>query len=330
VMVRGGTVVETAATGARATGQAPQVTTADRWHIGSLTKAMTATVAAVLVQRGQITWSTRVRDVFPDLVATTRAQYLEATLTELLSHTAGMPVDVTRAPSWPTLRSGTGPLKARRRAFAAELLAMPPDGPRGGYAYSNAGYIVAGTMLEEVTGVLWEDLMRQELLTPLGMTASGFGAPGAAGTPDQPWGHVRQGASWVAVAPGPQADNPEVLGPAGTAHATLADYARYMAEHLAGARGGGSLLPPAAFTTLHAPVPGTTYGLGWGVGTRTWANGRVLSHAGSNTLWYAVVWIAPERNLAMFAVTNAGGDTAAGGTDDAIVALISRFNAAFP
>jgi CubicO group peptidase (beta-lactamase class C family) len=330
VLVRGGAVIETAATGVRATGQSPAVTTDDRWHIGSLTKSMTATLAAILVERGEIAWTTRVRDVFPDLVSATRNEYRDVSLAELLSHTGGFATDLAQAPSWSGLRGETGPLRERRRAFAAELLTLPPAGPRGSYAYSNGGYVVAGTMLEEVTGELWEDLMRQELFGPLGMTATGFGAPGTPGVPNQPWGHVRQGTSWLPIAPGPQADNPEAVGPAGTVHTTLADYARYVAAHLAGARGTGGLLPSAAFTRLHTAAPGTSYALGWGVGTRSWANGRVLQHSGSNTLWFAVVWIAPERDLAMFAVANAANDAGAAGTDDAIGALVARFEAAYP
>jgi CubicO group peptidase (beta-lactamase class C family) len=185
-------------------------------------------------------------------------------------------------------------------------------------------------MLEEVSGELWEDLMRQELFGPLGMTATGFGAPGAPGVPDQPWGHSRQGPSWLPIAPGPLADNPDAIGPAGTVHTTLADYARYMAAHLAGARGTGGLLPPAAFGQLHSALPGTSYALGWGVTSRPWARGRVLQHAGSNTLWFAVVWIAPERDLAMFVVANAAGDAGAAATDDAAAALVARFEAAYP
>ena len=64
--------------------------------------------------------------------------------------------------------------------------------------------------------------------------------------------------------------------------------------------------------------------MGWGTTQRTWAGGRTLQHAGSNTFWYAVVWIAPERNMALIAVTNAGGDPGAQGTDAAVGVLIER------
>jgi hypothetical protein len=53
-----------------------------------------------------------------------------------------------------------------------------------------------------------------------------------------------------------------------------------------------------------------------------------LQHTGSNQIWYAATWIAPERDFAILAVTNAGGDAGREGTDVAVRALIDRFDAA--
>jgi CubicO group peptidase (beta-lactamase class C family) len=153
------------------------------------------------------------------------------------------------------------------------------------------------------------------------MSGVGFGAPGSPGQPDQPWGH----AGSAPVEPGPTADNPAAIGPAGTVHATMDDLALYFQLHLDGARGGATaLLAPESFSKLHQPVGATGYACGWAIADRPWANGRTLSHAGSNTLWYAVVWIAPVRGFGVFAVTNAGGDAAARATDDAATVLIQR------
>ena len=74
------------------------------------------------------------------------------------------------------------------------------------FLYSNAGYVIAGAMLEQVTGESWEELIRTEVFEPLGMTRAGFGAPGSADAVDQPRGH-RAGlfGGLNAVAPGPRA-----------------------------------------------------------------------------------------------------------------------------
>jgi CubicO group peptidase (beta-lactamase class C family) len=331
VLVRDGVILEQAATGRRAVGSDSAVTIDDHWHIGSLTKAMTATLAAVLVERGTLTWSLTVGQALPGLVDSIRPEYVDVRLDELLRHVAGTVEDIGRAPSWSSLFTDARPILLQRRQLARELLALPPDGPRGSYRYSNAGYVIAGAMIEAVTGESWEDLLQREVFGPLGMTASGFGAPGVAGAVTEPRGHRRAGSTWAPVEPGPFADNPAALGPAGTVHTTLADYARFMAAHLAGARGdSGGLLSPASFATLHTPAPGSEYAFGWGVAQRSWAGGTVLQHSGSNTMWYATVWIAPARRLAMFAVTNAAGDAGPQGTDGAIVALIARYDAAYP
>ncbi len=136
-------------------------------------------------------------------------------------------------------------------------------------------------MLEEVTGDAWEDLMQRELFAPLGMASTGFGPPGSPGVgPDEPRGHLRENGEWVPLSPGPDADNPRAIGPSGTVHSAMADYALYMAAHLAGARGADGLVTAATFTKLHEPAPGTDYALGWGVTERGWAQGRALTHKG--------------------------------------------------
>lgn len=325
----GDQLFESAAVGVRANGSAEAVTATDRWHIGSLTKAMTATLAAMLVEDGVMSWETTVGDVFPDFVGVVRSEFLDVRLDELLYHTSGLTTNITDTPSWPNLRTDPAPVTEQRRRWAKELLSIEPQVVRGTYLYTNAGYVVAGAMLEEQTGESWETLMQRELFDALGMGATGFGAPGSAGVRDEPWGHVWQGEAWVAVEPGPSADNPTALGPAGTVHTTFPDFASYVALHLAGARGANGILSAATFVKLHTPAPGTTYALGWGVADRTWAGGRVLQHAGSNTFWFAIVGLAPERDFGVLTVTNVGGNVGEFATDLAIQALVNRFDAAF-
>src|SRR5262249_23605295 len=162
-------------------------------------------------------------------------------------------------------------------------------------------------MAEKVTGVAWEDLMRQRLFGPLGMTSAGFGAPGSSvEKPDEPWGHGTGGQSQP---PGVHADNPAAIGPGGTVHCSIEDWGKYIALHVegeksgggAGERKGGELatvlnLKPLNFLKLHTSFngPGAEYAMGWGVTTRAWAKGsaagdkgRVLTHNGSNTMWFA-------------------------------------------
>ena len=131
------------------------------------------------------------------------------------------------------------------------------------------------------------------------------------------------------MSPGPGADNPAAIGPAGTVHISMADLALYMTAHLAGAQGQGGLLEASSFERLHTAAPGTAYAQGWALDEQAWTGGVALAHNGSNNRWYARLWLAPGRSFAFFVVTNAAGDQGEDGTDAAAIVLIERFEAAF-
>lgn len=175
--------------------------------------------------------------------------------------------------------------------------------------------------------VSWEELITALVFEPLGITTAGFGVPGHAEKVDQPWGHRRggvPGAPAGAIVPGPFSDNPAAITPAGRVHMSLEDWARYVREHLRGRAGESELLPREAWEHLHtAPYDGN-YAMGWRVLDRQWG-GRVISHAGSNTMWYCVVWASPEKGFAVLVATNIAGDEAAKATDRAAGELIGAY-----
>lgn len=325
VLVANGQISEMAAVGVRSNASDEIVTDADHWHIGSLTKGMTATLAGVLIEQSLIDWNTTPLDVWPELDASIHAGFRNVTLKQLLSHTSGMrgidgvPIDYEDA--------AAGTPMEKRRVFAADLLAEPPAGPVGQDSYSNAGYIVAAAMLETATVTPWETLMAQQLFGPLGMLDSGFGAPGTPGTNDQPWGHWDRGLQVEPVPPGPGSDNPQTMAPAGAVHVSLHDYAQFMLAHIAGARGIDGLVTASTFDVLHTAVDNGS-APGWGVRSfEAWANGRVLSHAGSNLRWYAVVRIAAELDAGVLMVVNAGGGRAEAAIDSLGDLVLERFQA---
>jgi CubicO group peptidase (beta-lactamase class C family) len=185
--------------------------------------------------------------------------------------------------------------------------------------YSNAGFAIAGAMLEG-PGTAWETLIERELWAPLSISTGGFGAPGARGTVDQPRGHTADGKP---VEPGPAGDNPAAIGPAGTVRMSIGDWAKYVALHVEGEGIAPRLLSSATFRRLHAPLAGdeASYAMGWLVTERPWG-GRVLTHSGSNTLWFCVTWLSPSKEFAVLVTCNRGGDDAAKGCDEGAWALI--------
>ena len=330
MMIINGQVIEAEAIGVRKLGAEAKVTRQDRWHLGSNGKAMTAMLAAIFVERGVVAWDTKIGVVFPELIGKIRPEYVDVTLAELLSHTGGLPSygSMKRVPSWNFFFNNPSPITVQRKQFIEEYLTLATEGPKGKYLYSNGGFIVVGAMLEKITGMSWEQLMKTEIFEPLGMSATGFGVPGTPGRIDEPRGHLL-GGFYSPIEPGIYADFPPVIGPAGLIHSTFGDYAKFIAEHLAGARGSHGLISAKTFKTLHTPRPGVGYSLGWAIVKDDWAGGRALMHAGGNNRWYAWVWIVPKRDLALVSVTNSGQEPAKDGTKAALRALAERFKAAY-
>ncbi|MBN8553202.1 MAG: beta-lactamase family protein [Caulobacterales bacterium] len=305
------------ATGARRAGHEVAVTIDDRWHLGSNTKAMTAALYARLVEQGRTRWGARLADLFPDLPVD--SAWNEIHIEHLFGHRAGI-LDARFMPAW-MIRAWTGDdLAALRTGLAQTVLSSPPPGPVGTFSYSNAGFIIAGAALERITGESWEASMRREVFEPLGMDSAGFGGP----LGDNAWGH--QGSAMRPMDPSAVgSDNPPALGPAGTVHATMADYARFLRVFLT--QGSGWL---SADSLRHLTQPltgeGQAYALGWGVvsGPGWTGGGPALAHDGSNTLWLARGVVAPSRSVGLICVANAS-DPAQPAIDGLTQALIERF-----
>ncbi|MFA6915009.1 MAG: serine hydrolase domain-containing protein [Parachlamydiales bacterium] len=288
--------------GVRSRNYPNKVTIEDQFHLGSDTKSMTATVIARLVERGLINWNTKVVDLFPALQGNIDPRYNNLDLQQLLTHRGGI------VPNLPfrqiQTEAGNNLVKARQMGMKQALNKAPVGNP-GEYHYSNMGYVIAGHMAEKVTGEPWEQIMRTQLFFPLGMQSAGFQAPGN-GLFTQPVGHTAEGK------PVGLSDNPEMMGPAGTVHVSILDWAKYAMLHLRAARGNPSLITQALFDKLQQPVsnPPPAYAMGWGVSHPRWAQGKVLTHAGSNTYWFAIAWIAPKKDVAILVACNQGGEDA--------------------
>ena len=215
-----------------------------------------------------------------------------------------------------TARGDPRPLPEQRRAVVERILGAAPTGTKGAFEYANANYMLVGAAIEQITGQPWEETIQAELFAPLGLNSAGFGAPKTNTTGGaNVWGHRGKGPDRTAVDPvNPGADNPAALGPAGTVHMSLADYGRWLRLFLTD---GDGWLKPETIRRLTIPGPGEglPYALGWIAPPQVpWAGGPVLTHDGSNTLWYATAIVAPARGLAFISLSNEGaGQTATSG-----------------
>jgi CubicO group peptidase (beta-lactamase class C family) len=320
VVVKDGEIVARAAVGIRKWGDPTPVTTNDVFHIGSCTKSMTATLTAMLIEEGKLRWDTTIAEVFPELKGKMDKQYETVTVEQLLRHRGGVPGSPPDS-AWKRAWEKEGTPTQQRLEFIQSVLSQPLAAPPGTkMIYSNQGYSIVGAMLERLTGTPWETLITDRLFKPLHMDSAGFGPPGTIGAVDEPWGHTRRLQTIVPL----QEDNPPSIGPAGTVHCSLDDLARYTIFHMDRVHAGG-LLKPETLAKLHTPPAGGDYACGWVVVQRGWAGGTALMHNGSNTMWYVVMWLAPEKDFSVVVGTNIFGPEAEKGCDEVASAMIQRF-----
>jgi CubicO group peptidase (beta-lactamase class C family) len=320
-VIQGDRVVATGAAGVRIRGGRDRVTLADKFHIGSCTKAMTATLCAMLVEEGKLRWDSTVGGVFPDAKAV-HPDFRKVTLEQLLNQRSGAPGSVDDA-LWASLWAPKG-VAARRKVLETVFARPPAAKPGTQYVYSNFNYALAGHMAETVARKPWEELMREKLFRPLGMTSAGFGAPRDAGNARQPRGHTSDGKP---VEPTEVASaNPPAIGPAGTVHCSVGDWAKFVTLHLQAERGKPRLLKAETFKKLHTPPEGSPYAMGWLSGPSPLGKGVALNHAGSNRMWYVVTWVLPESDAAVLVMCNEGepGAAAEKACDEASGLLLRR------
>ena len=310
-VVKGGEVVAAGAVGTRRAGEQIAVTRDDRFHLGSDTKAFTSLLAAMFVEEGKLRWDSTLAEVFPTLEAKMDPGLRKVTLTQFLSHTSGIPGDndafkdlidesMTRDGNLDELRPGSSALE--RAAARVES--------GGKFAYANMNYVIAGAMLERVGGKTWEELVTERIFGPLDLRTAGFGPPASLGKVDAPVGHGEVDGKIKAYLPGPNGDNPPILGPAGTAHMSVLDFARWAGWQAGEGKRGPKLVRPETLRKLHTIVismtiekaaPGTPpsggYALGWGQLSVPWAPEPLLFHGGSNGHNLAYIWIEPKARL---------------------------------
>lgn len=312
-------IINAEAVGCRRSGGAENVTNNDQFHLGSNTKAFTAVLIGMLVDESLLTWDTTLLSIFPEYSGIMHPEYRSVTVRDLLSHSAGFIAN-------PSVTLKSNNVKDQRTEVVVWALMQPPACTRGQFLYSNLGFIIAGAIIDKITNRTYEDLLMERVIKPLGITTAGFGPMGTVGLEDQPLQHS---AEYKPVEPDANADNPPIYNSAGRLHMSVGDWGKYIQWVLACESGNVRLLKPETARTLTkgvTPMPGEgMYALGWTILDRPWANGRVLTHSGSNTMNFAVAWLAPNRKFAVLAETNICAGTTPGAMDAVIGRLIKYY-----
>lgn len=276
---------------------------ADRFHIGSNTKAITSFLAAVLVEQGKITWDTPFLALFPELKSGSRACYRRITLQDLLTFRGKLP-SYTYTFDQPTRAQITGNNAHQRLLLAKYFLAQKPMKEQNGLTPSNADYILAGLMLEKAACKTYK-----ELVTACGSAygiAFQFDYPNLT-DPLQPWGHSPD------AIPLPPADNYKLnwLLSAGNINVTLPDYIKFIQLQLNGLKGKAAILPQATFEKLLFGLP--VFSFGWFNRVDAETRHHIAYNEGNAGAFTTQVQLIQEADRAYVIFTNsATSETAAG------------------
>ncbi|MFY9984605.1 MAG: serine hydrolase domain-containing protein [Chthoniobacterales bacterium] len=318
---KNGEIIAAGALGTRRAGENIPVTIDDKFHLGSDSKAFTALLAGMYVQQGKLRWDSTLGEIFPELKDKMDPEFAKITVQELLSHSSGL-ADKDLLDLVNRSYQQDGNMDEVRYWMLKETAPKPLDHPRGSkFSYSNLGYTLAGVILERLSGKTWEELVEEKIFEPMGLTTAGFGPQASLGKVDSTLGHFIVDGKAKAMLAGPNGDNPLILGPAGTIHMSVLDFAKWAAWQAGEGKRPPALVSPEILKKIHTPVidtgvredapPGTPktgkYALGWGQVLESWATQPCLTHTGSNNANLALATIWPQNDFGFVIMTNISG-----------------------
>ena len=295
-----GKVVAASVAGIRKHGDSTPAQLNDRFHIGSIAKPISVTMFARFAEQGFFSWNDTIKKMFPDI--SMQAAYENVTIEQLITHMSGMPYQ-PGTPESKTDKHGHS-IQDKRRGYVIAALKDKPEAKPGTKHIYGGGHILVANYVEELMGTSHEELMKEEVFRPLGMTTARFGSPASPGKLDSPWEHVIENEKIKAIAPERNQFH-QARSPVGrNLCMSIIDLGKITALHLSGAKGKTNYLKPETFNYLQTSVPNTNYSPTWATGYTTWAKGKVLYHSGSTLKNLSLCHIVPEENFAICLASN--------------------------
>jgi CubicO group peptidase (beta-lactamase class C family) len=341
-VIKDGKIIASGAVGERVAGTGIAVTVDDRFHLGSDTKAMTATLAGMMVEEGKLRWDSTIGEVLGPVCPGLRPKFAAIRLEQLLSHTSGIPTDTDEI-----LKLYFSP-DAFDHTLTDWRLHMirswgskhDPSYPASGkFQYANLGYITVGAMIEKVSGEPWERLIIERIFEPLGLKTAGLGPQATFGLYDAPVGHRADDKGKLTAFPwGNPADLPSSVGPAGLAHMSIRDFAIWAGWNAGEGKRGPALVKAETLKRIHTPIitmdvknpkvgmpKSGAYAYGWGLSKFDWTDKPVLTHTGSNGMNFSNVLVDADHDLAIVFATNMAGDKADPASLEVLKALYEKY-----
>jgi D-alanyl-D-alanine carboxypeptidase len=305
------------------TGEA--ITPAHVFRVASHSKTFTATAVLQLAEQGGLRLDDRVAALVPWLARHRDARMRSVTVREVLSHGAGIVRDGAECDFWQLMEPFPDAARLRQEVLGARLVTEPNVALK----YSNIGYSVLGALVEEVTGMPYEDYVTARIVTPLGLGATGpeweWRSPVAAPAVT---GHTRRDARGGRRLV-PPVDTRAMAAATGF-YSTAEDLCRYFTAHMAGS---GQLLSDASKREMqkvhwhvHHPGPGLHEDYGLGLHLETVGQRQTFGHGGGYPGQITRSMADPQSGLVVVVLTNCA-DGAAGDIARAVFAVIDFFEA---
>ena len=299
--------------GVKALGKSDRVDSDTIFPTGSTGKAVTVAALAVLVDQGRIAWDDRVIDRLPGFQMYDPWVTREMTIRDLLVHRSGLGLgegDLLFVPRTNLSRAES----VRRLRYL-----KPATSFRSGYAYDNVLYMVAGQLIESVSGETWERFVADHVLKPAGMLRSTSDEDARFATVNRAQPHARMNGGLRGAGDQELLDERDELGrtaaPAGGLAVSANDMARWLLIQLDGGKlpgGTGRLFSDAAHVEMWRPVvvqpiaerppalkptqPSfSTYALGWDV--EEYRGAKVIWHGGAVFGFLTAVVLLPDKNV---------------------------------
>jgi dihydroorotase len=276
------------------------VTDETLFQIGSITKTFTGTLLAQLAEQGRVDLDATVRTYLPEFRVADADASARATVRDLLTHVGGWAGDNF---------GSTGPGDEALDLKVREMATLPQIAPLGAvYSYNNASFVVAGRVIEVVTGKTYEQALKEMLLEPLGLTQC-FIEPGDVMTHRYAVGHAPSPSGAQVLRPWPLY---RAANSVGALTCSVRNMLRYAEFHLGDGTtsDGESVLSAAALEAMHAPVF-TKHGtddqmaLTWHLTDE--GGVRQVAHGGGTLGQVSMLMLVPEHELGLSVLTNSGG-----------------------
>ena len=305
-VVKDDSVVYATGFGVRELGRTDAVSANTVFLAASTTKAFTVALMAMLVDSGRVRWNAPVTTYLPGFQLYDPYVTRELMVADLLSHRSGL----SRADG---LWYGTD--LSREEILRRQRFLRPSWSLRSQYGYNNNMFIAAGQVIAAVTGRPWDDVVRERVFQPLGMTRTTTSVSALRGMDDVATPHARHDGRMTPIA----WRNVDNVGAAGSINTTARDMAQWVRFQLArGTVGGNRLLSDSAFRTMRQPFtpirPSTatdslypevhlrSYGLGWSL--NDYRGRLVVQHGGSLDGMRSQVGLLPEERLGVVLLAN--------------------------